>query len=57
MLNIVLAVLVGILIGWISAHTAIARECEMLGGFYVGDRVYACEPAGPRVTPRGTVPH
>jgi hypothetical protein len=57
MLNIVLAVLVGILIGWISAHTAIARECEMLGGFYVGDRVYACEPAGPRVTPRDTVPH
>ena len=33
---------VGGLIGWLHAHTVIARECERLGGFYVGDRKFRC---------------
>jgi hypothetical protein len=32
----------GSTIGWIYAHSVVARECERLGSFYVGDSVYKC---------------
>lgn len=32
-----------ILIGWILAHNTVATECEKLGSFYVGDKVFKCE--------------
>lgn len=32
----------GYWIGYASAHADVARECERLGGFYVGKTVYKC---------------
>jgi hypothetical protein len=32
--------LMGVLVGWLFALSAIASECEKLGKFYVGNRVY-----------------
>lgn len=34
--------LIGRFIGWNSAHITVAKECEVLGKFYVGDRVFHC---------------
>lgn len=31
------------IMGWITAHSTIARECTKLGAFYVGDKVYECK--------------
>lgn len=28
--------------GYIYAHSVIAKECEKLGGFWVGKKVYEC---------------
>ena len=28
---------------WVSAHRTIAVECERLGAFYVGDKVFTCQ--------------
>lgn len=42
---------IGGLIGWILAHTSIARECERLGGFYVADRSYRCTAIIPSSRP------
>ena len=38
----VLAFLAGKWYGWVDAHHAIAKECERLGKFYVGKKVYSC---------------
>lgn len=38
----------GALIGWILAHSVVARECERLGAFYVGSVTYKC--ANTRIT-------
>lgn len=35
-------VLVGMLFGWIFAHNNVATECDKLGSFYVGDKVFNC---------------
>ena len=35
---------VGHNIGWHSAHRTVATECERLGAFYVGDKVFRCAP-------------
>ena len=37
-----MCLVVGYRIGYVSAHTDVARECERLGGFYVGQTVYKC---------------
>jgi hypothetical protein len=29
-------------LAWALAHSTVARECERLGAFYVGDKVYEC---------------
>ncbi|MCG9081479.1 hypothetical protein [Laribacter hongkongensis] len=39
---LLLAILVGYAAGYVDAHATIARECRLLGGFYVGETVYAC---------------
>jgi hypothetical protein len=39
---IVVAVLLGFILGWVAAHSTVARECERIGSFYVGDTVYVC---------------
>lgn len=28
---------------WAIAHSEVARECEKLGAFYVGDKVFECK--------------
>ena len=28
---------------WAMAHSEVARECEKLGAFYVGDKVFECK--------------
>ena len=33
---------IGWLIDWWHAHAALAAECERLGGFFVGKRVFKC---------------
>jgi uncharacterized protein YneF (UPF0154 family) len=42
-LSIVLAMLLGIVIGWLVAHHTIATECQKLGAFYVGRTVFECK--------------
>lgn len=38
----VVAYFIGFALGRQAAHTTIADECDKLGGFYVGKRVYKC---------------
>lgn len=37
-----LAVILGVSIGWGWAHRTVAQECERLGSFYVGSKVFHC---------------
>lgn len=36
------AILLGLAIGWRAAHLTIADECEKLGKFFVGRKVFEC---------------
>lgn len=36
-------VFVGTVIGYTYAHHVVAAECEKLGRFYVGDKVFHCK--------------
>jgi hypothetical protein len=38
----IVGLMVGSGVGWIMAHSAVARECERLGSFYVGKKVFKC---------------
>lgn len=42
-LSAILMLLMGALFGWIFAHSEVAKECEKLNSFYVGDTVFHCE--------------
>lgn len=45
MMTFILSMLFGLLcyrLGWESAHKTVADECERLGGFYVGDKIFKC---------------
>lgn len=33
-------------LGYVMAHGEVSRECERLGGFYVGPKTYACQIKG-----------
>ena len=33
---------VGCLCGWLYAHHVVSSECDKIGGFYVGDKIYHC---------------
>lgn len=46
------ALLLGLILGWASAHNTIANECKKLGRFYVGPDVYECTAI--RNTNKGT---
>ena len=37
----------GLLIGWVLAHSVIATECRKLGSLYVGKSVFNCTEAKP----------
>lgn len=39
---ILVGVIFGAWIGWNAAHVTVAAECERLGGFFVGKRVFKC---------------
>lgn len=39
---VLFAVLFGVLMGWSAAQGSVATECERLGSFYVGSRVFEC---------------
>ncbi len=42
MLMLIAGLLIGHLAGWINAHYTVASECEKLGSFYVGKKVFKC---------------
>ena len=33
-------------LGYVMAHDKVSRECERLGGFYVGPKTYTCQIKG-----------
>ena len=37
---------VGWFLGFVMAHNEVARECERLGGFYVGQKTFVCSIKG-----------
>ena len=39
----ILVFLMGIVFGWIFAHSEISTECEKLNSFYVGSKTFQCE--------------
>lgn len=39
---IVIALAIGWIMGWVCAHSAVSDECEKLGSFYVGEKVFRC---------------
>lgn len=41
-LLIVLSFLFGHKVGYQNGHNTVAKECEKLGSFYVGDKTYIC---------------
>lgn len=43
---LVAGIFMGGIITWLSAPEVIARDCERLGAFHVGDKVFACAPVG-----------
>lgn len=48
MAGYLLCAVLGGVVGYVVAHSVIARECERLGGFYVGNTVYECKAKGER---------
>lgn len=36
---------VAFIVGWVSAHDEIARECERQGNFYYGPKTFTCAAA------------
>lgn len=38
----IIALIIGYHFGWGFAHYTVGKECERLGGFYVGKDVYQC---------------
>lgn len=43
---IFLAAMASFFITWAAAHETVATECERLGAFYVGQKVYECKLKG-----------
>ena len=43
---VILAFIVGVIVGygygWNSAHVTVATECERLGSFFMGKKVFRC---------------
>lgn len=39
---VLVAIIIGFLMGWRFAHITIADECEKLNKFYIGKTVYNC---------------
>lgn len=43
-IGLLLGLFIGYQLGWVGAHKMVARECESLGGFFVGEQVFECRP-------------
>lgn len=43
LLIVIVAFLMGKSYGWREAHHTVAQECERLGKFFVGRKVYHCD--------------
>lgn len=44
-MNIAIGIIIGLagfVVGWVFAHETISKECDRLGSFYVGSKVYQC---------------
>lgn len=41
-IGLAIGCLIGHLCGWVNAHKTVETECEKLGGFYVGKKVFKC---------------
>jgi hypothetical protein len=41
-MKMIIGILIGLYIGWTYAHFTVADECEKLGKFYVGKRIFEC---------------
>lgn len=41
-LLLVIGLLIGYSVGWKNAHKTVATECQRLGSFYVGNKVFKC---------------
>jgi uncharacterized protein YcfJ len=39
---LIIGLIIGYRLGWEGAHRTVATECEKLGSFYVGERVFHC---------------
>lgn len=39
---VIFVIVIATFIGWVYAHQTVAKECERLGAFYVGDKTYEC---------------
>lgn len=39
---LIIGIVIGWSMGWVYAHTTVAQECEKLGKFYVGKKVFEC---------------
>jgi len=42
-LTAICGLFIGLFIGYVSAHNMIAKECERLNGFYVGNKTFICD--------------
>lgn len=41
-----LTMICSFVLGWVIAHSIVAKECERLNSFYVGTAVYECKVRG-----------
>ena len=41
-----LTMICSFVLGWVIAHSIVAKECERLNSFYVGTVVYECKVRG-----------
>ena len=42
----ILITLCSFVLGWVIAHSVVAKECERLNSFYAGTVVYECKVRG-----------
>lgn len=40
---VVLALWLGLFIGWTAAHHEVSAECQRLGAFYVSQKTFECK--------------
>lgn len=45
-LAFLVALWLGHALGWMDAHATVAKECRLLGKFYVGSTVFKCVEIG-----------